>query len=214
MGTTAGYDDTSYYTIMLSDIILLIILWASLCDAWSARLPALRYKYSALTALAAPATGTTQCRKNPHSKVNDLWIVGAGHLGGLVAQEWRRRYPTSTIIAETATSARHDVLRQVGATPRLRAERGDSDLYSSENVLICIPPSTGAPNTISDEVEAACRLWVGAMPGGAPMPRIGSVLYTSSTVVYGEDTNGEIDELSSISTKTEREKRFAMTVRS
>jgi hypothetical protein len=114
---------------------------------------------------------------------HDLWIVGAGKLGTLVAQEWRRRHPHSAIVMETLTEARHPRLRDLGFEPRLRRERSTSDWYSAHNVLISFPPSSCA--NASAEVAEAARLWVGAeLEGDVRYPELGLVLLTSSSGVY------------------------------
>jgi D-arabinose 1-dehydrogenase-like Zn-dependent alcohol dehydrogenase len=66
--------------------------------------------------------GTASFGTLPQSKV-DLWIVGAGTLGELVAKEWKERYPSATVIAETLSPQRHQALREIGAHPILRSER-------------------------------------------------------------------------------------------
>lgn len=53
----------------------------------------------------------------------DLWIVGAGTLGELIAKEWKKEYPSASIIAETLSPRRHPLLRDLGTQPILRSER-------------------------------------------------------------------------------------------
>jgi D-arabinose 1-dehydrogenase-like Zn-dependent alcohol dehydrogenase len=53
----------------------------------------------------------------------DLWIVGAGTLGELIVKEWMKENPSASIIAETLSPQRHQVLRNLGAQPILRSER-------------------------------------------------------------------------------------------
>lgn len=57
----------------------------------------------------------------------DLWIAGAGTLGTLIAQEWKRLFPASTVVAETRTKANHDLLRRLDVIPTLRSERFQPD---------------------------------------------------------------------------------------
>jgi hypothetical protein len=61
-------------------------------------------------------------RMLPQPKI-DLWIVGAGTLGELIAKEWKLKYPSDTVIAETLSPQRHQSLRAIGAQPILRSER-------------------------------------------------------------------------------------------
>jgi hypothetical protein len=60
----------------------------------------------------------------------DLWIVGAGTLGELIAKEWRKEYPSASIIAETLSPQRHQLLRSLGAQPILRSERYNASLLA------------------------------------------------------------------------------------
>lgn len=137
--------------------------------------------------------------------VHDLWVVGAGHLGGLVAQEWRRRHPLGSVVAETATASRHDCLQRSGVSPRLRKDRSPSDIRSASNVLVCFPPSVAGTAWL-DEVAAAADLWAGeTSPDGGR----GLLLFTSSTAVYGVDSDVEIDEDSGLDLSTPRAMRWA-----
>lgn len=134
----------------------------------------------------------------------DLWVVGAGHLGGLVAQEWKRRYPTSSVVAETYTTARHDILRRAGAIPRLRRDRSERDQHTAANVVVCFPPSAATEGKFLDEIDVACNLWAGRLVNP------GILLYTSSTVVYGSDaeSNEVFDEKSELKLDSPRALRL------
>jgi hypothetical protein len=124
-----------------------------------------------------------QCEGAEEQFHHDLWVVGAGTLGTLVAQEWRRRHPHSAIVMETMTETRHPRLRDLGFEPRLRRDRSASDWYSAHNVLISFPPSSCV--NASSEVSEAARLWVGSeLDGDVRYPELGLVLLTSSSGVY------------------------------
>ena len=69
----------------------------------------------------------------------DLWIVGSGTLGTLIAKEWKERNPESIIITETLTSQRHPLLLSLGTIPRQRAHRFPS--FLSHPPLFSLTPS-------------------------------------------------------------------------
>jgi hypothetical protein len=159
--------------------------------------------YTPATASAASAAAAPQ---------HDLWVVGAGTLGGLVAQEWARRHPSSSVVAETATTARHDLLRRAGAEPRLRGQRGPGDRQSSARVLVCLPPSGAGEGGLPAEIEAACSLLAEPplpSPSSPPSPSLhpGVLLYTSSTAVYGDSREGEVNEDSALDLTSPRAQR-------
>ena len=120
----------------------------------------------------------------------DLWIVGAGTLGSIVAQKWKEQFPTSKIIAETQTSRRHAEFTSQGIQGQTRDERSGNITTDrcAKNVLICFPPSsTGGIQDLFAELAEACRLWAGPLGGG-------KLLYTSSTAVYGESHGNTVTE--------------------
>lgn len=114
----------------------------------------------------------------------DLWIVGAGTLGKLVAKLWKEEFPSSTVVAETESSTSHSELESLNCIPKLRASRENDDFKSARNVLICIPPS--ASTDYNSELSEGCRLWSGS--------EVGNLIFTSSTAVYGDKINGIVDE--------------------
>jgi len=110
----------------------------------------------------------------------DLWIAGAGTLGTIAAKLWIEENPNDVVIAETKTTNRHEELLSLGVIPRLRENRNETvEARLARNVLICLPPS-GAANYES-ELASVCVLWSG--------PMIGNLVFTSSTVVYGDQSN-------------------------
>jgi nucleoside-diphosphate-sugar epimerase len=134
-------------------------------------------------------TPSTKQLPPPH----DLWIVGAGNLGSRIAKHYRSRDSGSPaqIVTEVSRS-QHRLLElaDCGFQSRLRESRSAVlDVKSSKDVVICIPPSMTAPQTAySEEVAAACDLWMGPAGGG-------KLVFTSSVGVYG-DVDGTVDEQS------------------
>lgn len=122
---------------------------------------------------------------------HDLWIVGAGTLGEIVAKEWKRLHSEDIIVAETRSTSRHEKLTSYGVNPRLRVDRTDNDTRTARNVIICIPPysSTAASdqNQYISELSDACQLWAGPLGGG-------SLVFTSSVSVYGDSFGNIVDE--------------------
>lgn len=118
---------------------------------------------------------------------NELWIVGAGRLGGIVAETISPDYKT---IAETKTCEKHSSLSRF-ASPRLRSSRTASDAASASHVLISIPPSSS--DDYIAEVIKSMELW----------SRKGTLLFVSSTAVYG-NAQGEIDESTAVDTSNPR----------
>jgi hypothetical protein len=64
--------------------------------------------------------------ETPQNIQYDLWIVGAGTLGKMVARKWKERFPDAKIVAETATTRSHAELMSLGCEVRLREERRKS----------------------------------------------------------------------------------------
>jgi hypothetical protein len=61
--------------------------------------------------------------KDAETRDVDLWIVGCGKLGMLVAKKWLELHPTAVVVGETMSTSNHHSIAQLGATPRLRGER-------------------------------------------------------------------------------------------
>lgn len=110
-----------------------------------------------------------------------LLIVGAGKLGRLVGALWREAHPGATVIAETRTGSSHARLAELGLSPRLR-ERAVASTFP--NVLFSAPP-TGSADYPAEAARAA-KLWSGN----------GSLLFTSSTGVFTEESGGTVVETS------------------
>jgi threonine dehydrogenase-like Zn-dependent dehydrogenase len=126
--------------------------------------------------------------------VVDLWIVGAGTLGSLAARQWKQRYPEAKIVAETSSESRHAEYSSMGVTPRLRKDRSENDEFTAKNVLICVPPS-GATE-YDEELCQGFRIWSG--------PSNGNLVFTSSTVVYGDSFGNTVDEKFRLDTRSSR----------
>jgi len=65
---------------------------------------------------------TTLLRPKEISEV-DLWVVGCGKLGMLVAKQWLELFPTAVIVGETISTTNHAAIAELGAIPRLRSDR-------------------------------------------------------------------------------------------
>jgi len=153
----------------------------------------------------------------------DLWVVGAGTLGELAAQQWVERQKTqkqqqqasssskssssksktfapTAVIAETRTTARHASFQAKGITPRTRDQRTLEDDFCAKNVLVSLPPSAGigeGPESYLTQLCDACRLWAGPLGGG-------KLVFTSSTAVYGESSGNTVNEKFRVDTRSAR----------
>ena len=141
----------------------------------------------------------------PRNVKTDLWVVGAGTLGSLAAKQWRAKFPSAKVVAETLTTTRHAEFTAVGIDARTRSSRNDDNTSeldrSAKNVLICFPPSTTASTQeFFGELAEACRLWAGPLGGGR-------LLYTSSTAVYGDSHGNTVTETFRVDTRTGRSTR-------
>eukprot|EP00603_Paraphysomonas_imperforata_P015750 CAMPEP_0114485840 /NCGR_PEP_ID=MMETSP0104-20121206/20160_1 /TAXON_ID=37642 ORGANISM="Paraphysomonas imperforata, Strain PA2" /NCGR_SAMPLE_ID=MMETSP0104 /ASSEMBLY_ACC=CAM_ASM_000202 /LENGTH=317 /DNA_ID=CAMNT_0001661979 /DNA_START=213 /DNA_END=1164 /DNA_ORIENTATION=- len=91
----------------------------------------------------------------------DLWIVGCGKLGLLVAERWLELFPGAVVVGETSTPANHATISRIGAIPRLRSERLHSNFDRVKHILISFPPYSKSPDTAKNylsEVQAAMSL--------------------------------------------------------
>lgn len=104
---------------------------------------------------------------------DDLLIVGAGHLGRLIAQTWRAKHPSATIVGETGSEASHSTLREIGVIPAL-AETAPG-LFP--RVVFCAPPSK-----FKDYAAAASSATGRVTPSGR-------FVFTSSSAVTGAATH-------------------------
>jgi hypothetical protein len=136
-----------------------------------------------------------KAEKNPSV---DLWIVGGGTLGSIVAEIWKSSNPKSVIVAETLTNNRHDSFKAIGVVPKLRSSRNETlEEYSARNVLICLPPS--GSSEYEEELFSASRLWAGE--------DFGNMVFTSSTVVYGDQSN-TVNEEFRLDSRSGRAKKY------
>lgn len=134
--------------------------------------------------------------KHNENKKHDLWIVGAGTLGEIILKRFHSRHPELDIVAETATSKRHNNIKNIISSPhvqlRLRCDRDEvNDACSAKNVIVCVPPSSSFDYPY--EVNEATKLWAGPQYGG-------KLLFVSSAAVYG-DVEGKVvtfDETSAV----------------
>jgi len=149
----------------------------------------------------------------PDGKNVQLWVVGCGTLGSLVAEQWCAAHPDHVVVAETSTDSRHAQLAAFGATPRLRSERQASDAGRAERVVFAVPPSGGARGTgaspeeqavaYAREVELAAEL-LGEGPGDRAR-----LVFTSSSGVYAEQGGGVVVEGSPVRADARAERILA-----
>jgi len=134
----------------------------------------------------------------PNNVVHDLWVVGAGTLGMVAAKQWKARFPSSSIVAETKTPNRHLEIEKMGLIPRLRDGRVDGDAKSAKNVLIALPPSS-CPSVghFLNEIGYACEIWAGSKGGG-------KIIFTSSISVYGDSLGNVVNEAFRVDTRSKR----------
>ena len=139
----------------------------------------------------------------------DLWVVGAGILGSLAAKQYRSLYPNAKIIAETRTEASHADLLEAGITPRLRSDRSQEDDFCARNVLISLPPSSlKTAEEYQEELAASCRLYNSNQYNSAVTEKRaeeeGNLVFTSSTVVYGDSFGNTVNETFRVDSRSSR----------
>ena len=125
----------------------------------------------------------------------DLWVAGAGTLGEIVCRLYKEKYPDAKVVAETATTNRHDRLQSYGVMCKVRSTRNEEDVKSARNLIIAFPPSSAAD--YAAEVSEATRLWAGPMTGG-------TMAFTSSSAVYGDSEGNIVDEAFRLDTRSAR----------
>ncbi|CAM9487033.1 unnamed protein product [Choristocarpus tenellus] len=116
---------------------------------------------------------------------NDLYIVGAGYLGKLIGKQWREKFPSATIYAETRSTTKHEALRNSGLSPTLRGSREEGKRFA--NVVFCAAPS-GNDNYSGEVSAATAEVW----------DQSGTFVFTSSSGIYAETNGGTVDEESPI----------------
>ncbi|MEN8169258.1 MAG: SDR family oxidoreductase [Pseudomonadota bacterium] len=132
--------------------------------------------------------------------MTDIFIIGCGHIGQLVAQKWGKDNRSVAALARSAASAAR--LQAQGIQPR----RGDLDDPSTLQGLHCAgsllyyfapPPSSGI-------TDSRTRNFISALDHHAPPEQI---VYISTSGVYG-DTAGEwVTEQSPTRPQADRAKR-------
>ncbi|OWM74116.1 hypothetical protein CDL15_Pgr008427 [Punica granatum] len=110
---------------------------------------------------------------------SDLLIVGPGVLGRLVAEKWRKEYPSCQIYGQTVTMDHHNELIQMGISPLLK---GSETAHKVPYVIFCAPPSR-SPDYPGD-LRVAASNWNGE----------GAFLFTSSSALYDCNDNGPCNE--------------------
>lgn len=127
--------------------------------------------------------------------VHDLWVVGAGTLGESICRQYKIQHPHASVVGETATTNRHDRMNSFGVIPRLRTSRTVSDEKSAKNVVVSLPPSSSSD--YSGAIRDAITVWRGPSGGG-------SLIFTSSLAVYGDNREDIIHEWSRVDTQSPR----------
>lgn len=114
----------------------------------------------------------------------DLLIAGAGHLGSLVARQWRTAHPQArvTLKFRSNNQERSQTLVKEGYNV-ISQEGGES--CSAPLVVFCAPP-TGNPDYAGDIKSCIEQHW--HKGEGA------AFVFTSAGSVYGENCGGDVDE--------------------
>ena len=133
----------------------------------------------------------------------NLKIVGTGHLGVRLARLWKDMFPDATIILKTK---RHDLNR----TNKWKALGFDAVSEEEESnpeqstkapfVVFCAPPTNNA-NYVENVESSIKHDWDLQSTNNQK-----GFVFTSSGGVYAENSGGEIDENSEVSTSSERTK--------
>lgn len=134
--------------------------------------------------------------ETPKNIQYDLWIAGAGTLGEIICKAYKNKFPDARIVAETLSTSRHDRLSGLGAEPRLREQRSESDFKTARNLVIAIPPSASAKAYV-DLISDASQLWAGPLGGG-------TMVFTSSLAVYGDSHGNIVNEEFRLDTRSSR----------
>ena len=120
----------------------------------------------------------------------------------LAIKEWKSKYPDSSVVAETRTTARHAEFISMGVTPVLRSDRCEANDKTARYVLISLPPSSNKEDYVG-EVSDACRVWAGPLGQG-------HMVFTSSSAVYGDSNGNTVDEVFRLDTRSERSTKLVI----
>jgi nucleoside-diphosphate-sugar epimerase len=127
-----------------------------------------------------------------------LLIVGCGDIGSRIVARLARRY---RIVAVTATSARSDTLRALGAVPLVmdldRRRSLDRIAAFGERVIHLAPPSSAA------SVDMRTRRLVSVL-SKRTQDRRQRAVYISTSGVYGDHQGRRIDETARLAPSNER----------
>lgn len=123
----------------------------------------------------------------------DLLVVGAGHLGGLVARRWLASNPKATVTLKFRSNnpERTEKLTLDGFKV-ISCEGGEQ--VRCKNVVFCAPP-TGNPDYANDVANNIDNHWDNTGES--------CFVFTSAGSVYGENSGGVVDEESAV-VRTER----------
>lgn len=140
---------------------------------------------TALLCLASASRGTVVTASASSSP--PLVIVGAGVLGRLAAEEWKRIHGDDCEVIGVTRSPnpeREASMRDEGITPMLRADI-DASGEKWPYILFCAAP--GGNDDYPGTVASALSLWDKSAPKGR-------FVFTSSAGVYAEDQGGVVVE--------------------
>lgn len=120
----------------------------------------------------------TSASSTPSS--HQLLIVGPGVLGSYLGKLWLDKYGPGTVTGETNTPNNHEKLKQIGITPRTKAEADPTQNFPF--VAYAAPPS--GSEDYPEDIKSALSLWDGT----------GNFLFTSSASVFNVDDGSHCNE--------------------
>lgn len=121
-------------------------------------------------------SASNRCRLSMSSAAaghDDLLIIGAGHLGRLIGQDWLAKHPSAKVVGETGSDSSHSLLQSQGIIPAIAG----STPGTFPHVVFCAPPSK-----FSDYAGAVAE-------ATSRVSQNGRFAFTSSSSVYGEAKN-------------------------
>ncbi len=132
--------------------------------------------------------------------MNNIFIIGCGYVGSLLAQEWGKHNRSVIALARSKGSARHLQEKRIDSVP------GDLD----EPRSLCLPPLTGsllyylAPPPPAGDQDTRVRHFVDAIDTDAPPHHI---IYISTSGVYGDTAGAWVTEQSPVRPAAARARR-------
>jgi len=123
----------------------------------------------------------------------DLLVVGAGHLGGLVARIWLASHPSDIVTLKFRSDKPERTKKLTGEGFKVISSEGGEQIRC-KNVVFCAPP-TGNPDYAGDVARNISNHWDNTGDS--------CFVFTSAGSVYGENCGGVVDEESAV-VRTER----------